>query len=170
MSADPPHPVYPLRLAKTGEVIEGDIRFDEMQRLTGLLLDYTGKLHYKLSFNYDDSGQCYIESEIKACLTMECQRCLEPFSFELNKQSKLGVIVSSDYSKSLDSYYEPVILDEEKLELNGLVEDELLLAMPLAPLHLMNDCPGQAELKRINAEARLKPFSVLSKLMKSKDN
>ena len=71
---------------------------------------------------------------------------------------------------------EPDILVVDKpLLLSALVEDELLLALPMVPTHELSECPAKAYVKkeldggRHEADGEKKnPFAVLDKLKKTK--
>lgn len=169
MPTDQLHSINPLRLAKAGECIGGNFRLDSMERLRGLVLDYDDKIEYSLSFSIDESGLCAIDSEISGTVTMECQRCLKPFVVEIQKRNLLGLVNDKDEMEALAAEYEPLLLDEELLAIDDLIEDELLLAIPLSPLHPVEKCSGQKELDRINAEAKPRPFAILASLQKDKE-
>ena len=49
------------------------------------------------------------------------------------------------------------------VSLNELVEDELLLAMPMIPMHELSECPARVSL-RAQQHSRASPFAVLDKL------
>ena len=96
MSSDPSQSINPLRLAKSRERIEGSLQLDSFERLKGDLLENTGELKFSLSFDFDESGVCSIESNIDTQITLECQRCFKPVLININKKSLLGVVDSKD--------------------------------------------------------------------------
>ena len=169
MPADPSRSINPLRLATAGESIEGSLRLDSMERLKGLLLDYDGDLKYSLSFAFDESGLCVVDSKISASVMMECQRCLQPFVIDIQKTNLLGIVKNKDEMESLAATYEPLLLEEDVMPVDELIEDELILAIPLSPLHPVEMCSGQKELDRINADAKPNPFAVLASLKRDKE-
>ena len=152
MSTDLSQSLNPLRLAKAGENLEGSIPLDTMTRVADLLLVNEGEINYCLSFTTKDSGLCVIESEIIGCLSLKCQRCLKPVVINICKQTQLGVVNNKDELEFLEKEYEPFLLNEGVFNVKELVEDELLLAIPLSPLHPVEQCPGTKELDRINAD------------------
>lgn len=169
MPSDQSRFINPLRLAKARKRVEGSIQLDSLVRLKGILLENTGKLQYSLSFDFDESGVCIVESVIESQLVFECQRCLKPVVIEIHKSSLLGVVNNKDEFEALAKNYEPLQLDEEIISIEELVEDELLLSIPLSPLHSDDKCSGKKDLDRINADAKLQPFAVLATLKKEKD-
>jgi DUF177 domain-containing protein len=164
MPSDPSQSINPLRLAKSRERIKGSLQLDSLERLKGVLLENTGQLEYSLSFDFDESGTCVIESVIDSQLILECQRCLKPVVIEIHKASLLGAIKDKDEIDSLAKEYEPLQLDEENIAVEELLEDELLLSIPLSPLHAENECSGKEMLDQVNADAKPQPFAVLAAL------
>ena len=169
MPTDLSQSLNPLRLAKAGERLEGDIQLDSMERITDMLLEHKGLLHYCLAFGVDDSGIHFIESEIRAQLLMKCQRCLESVTIDIDKQTMLGIVKNKEEAESLATKYEPFFLDDGEFNLKEFVEDELLLAIPFSPLHSEEQCSGTMELDRINAESKINPFAALASLKKDKN-
>jgi DUF177 domain-containing protein len=169
MPSDQSRSINPLRLAKAKERITGKIQLDSLARLKGLLLDNKGELNYSLGFDYDESGVCIVESTIETQLILKCQRCFKPVDIEIHKSSLLGVVRDKDEFDSLPSEYEPLELDDEIVTVEELIEDELLLSIPLSALHPEHDCSGTNKLDRVNAEAKRQPFAGLATLMKNKD-
>lgn len=169
MPTDQSRSINPLRLAKAKERIVGNVQLASLARLKGILLENKGKLKYSLSFDYDESGVCVVESSIEARLILQCQRCFEPVEVEIQKSSLLGVVNDEDEFDSLAREYEPLQLDDDVITVEELVEDELLLSIPLSALHPVDKCTGIEDLERINAEAKLNPFSGLAALIKDKD-
>jgi DUF177 domain-containing protein len=169
MPSDQSRSINPLRLAKARERIVGKIQLDSLVRLKDILLENTGELQYSLSFDFDESGICIVESMIDTQLILECQRCFKPVDIEIHKSSLLGVVNNKDEFDALAKEYEPLQLDEEIVTVEELVEDELLLSIPLSPLHSEDKCSGTNDLNRINADAKPQTFAVLAALKKKKD-
>jgi DUF177 domain-containing protein len=166
MPSDQSQSINPLRLAKSREQIKGSLQLDSLERLKGVLLENKGDLQYSLSFDFDESGTCIVESVIDTRLMLECQRCLKPVAIDIHKSSLLGVVKEKDEINTLAKEYEPLQMDEESIFLENLVEDELLLALPISPLHAGEDCSGKKVLDRINADAKPQPFAALAALKK----
>jgi len=169
MPSDLSQSISPLRLAKARERIVGEIQLASLARLKGILLDNKGKLKYSLAFDYDESGVCTVESTIETRLILECQRCFKPVEVDIYRSSLLGVIDDDDELSSLAKEYEPLQLNEGAITVEELIEDELLLSIPLSALHPVNKCSGTTDLDQVNADAKQQPFAGLAALIKDKD-
>ncbi|MCZ6803891.1 MAG: YceD family protein [Proteobacteria bacterium] len=169
MPSDQSRSINPLRLAKARERIEGCLQLDSLVRLKDILLENSGELKYSLSFDFDETGVCIVETGIESQLVLECQRCLDPVVIEIHQSSLLGIVKNKDELGVLAKDYEPLQLDEEIISVEELVEDELLLSLPQSPTHTEHECAGKEDLDRINAEAKQHPFAVLTTLKEDRE-
>jgi len=129
-----------------------------------------GELKYSLKFDFDKSGVCIIECEIETELILECQRCFKPLEFNVRNISLLGIIGKGKELGTLAKEYEPLELDEDgETTVEELIEEELLLSIPLSVLHPLDKCAGTNDLDKINVEAKVRPFSGLAVLINGKD-
>ncbi|HEY6087881.1 MAG TPA: YceD family protein, partial [Burkholderiaceae bacterium] len=71
----------------------------------------------------------------------DCQRCLQPVAIELDVARALRFVADEATAEALDAESEDDVLALPRwLDLHTLVEDELLLALPLVPMHA--ECPA----------------------------
>ncbi len=169
--------IDPLNFAARGRRISGAVKLSELTRLTELLLDNSGLVDIDISFDKERSLSV-IEGEIKANLILECQSCLEQVIYSIERRFKLGVVTSLEQSDKLEGICEPLILETEKISLNELIEDELLLALPDFPRHKTNCGENYTEKQQDALNGTLtnskqlnsnNPFSVLAKLKNTGD-
>ncbi len=98
-------------------------------------------------------------------VTMTCQRCLEPVTVVLDADRRLGFVGGEAQAAALDAESEDDVLALEPfLDLQALVEEELLLALPLVPRHVDCSPPDAARDEPPAAEA---PFAVLEALRRT---
>jgi len=164
MLPEQPQFINPLRLAKNKEHVKGSFSLDSLARLGDILLNKSGEAQYSFSFELDETNICLIKSEIGAKLLLKCQRCLKPVDIEISKCSLLGVYRNLDEFDKLENNYEPYQLDGDLISLKLLVEDEILLAAPMAPVHSKNNCVKGSLGGLFNKKGKRNPFAVLKKL------
>ena len=164
--------IDPVSFSERGKRLCGAIDLSGLTRLSGMLLDNSGVVEVDLSF--DKEGRLStIQGEIKANLIVECQSCLKQLVLPISRDFKLGLVNSLEQADRLASDCEPLILENEKISLNELVEDELLLALPDYPRHEY-ECVERDEVKSAvkDIDEQLttnNPFSVLAKLKNTGD-
>ena len=165
MSPDLPLTIEPKRLARKGETIAGQYAIHDMQRLGGLLHDQSGQIIFRLEFTHDtDQKISYIMGSIQANLNIICQRCLGSMELLIDNRVYLGVIFDQADAYQLPDECEPLITGEESINLSSLIEDEVILALPIAAMHKDNECKATELLTEINDTKKDSPFSVLKSL------
>ncbi|MCE1238541.1 MAG: YceD family protein [Azonexaceae bacterium] len=152
--------------ARNGGVLEGTLAVRELARLHDLLAGLGGGVAWRLEGYKGSRGEPLLQLTVTGVLPLACQRCLEAVPFELDVDSLLelvpeGADMSQDELEDDSRDFLPVV---KELDVAELVEDEILLALPVAPRHEKCGLPGAAE-----AGDRVNPFTVLGGL-KGKPN
>ena len=170
MSPDLPLTIEPKRLARKGEIVAGQYAIDEMQRLGGLLHDQSGQVTFRLEFTHDDEKKTsFIMGNIHAVVNIVCQRCLGPMPFTIDNQIYLGIIREQDDEYELPDGCEPLIASDESVNLASLIEDEVILALPIVTMHDEKECNATELLTEINSTKKESPFAVLKTLAEKSD-
>jgi uncharacterized protein len=140
-----------------------------MTRLAASLASTGGSVAYEVDFDRDELGIAYMAVRAQAELAMVCQRTLETFVLPIAIDTRLGLIVREEEEAGLPEGYEPLMVENDHLRPADVIEDELLLALPLIPVK-----PGAAESELVWSSGpdiepepepeRENPFSVLGRL------
>lgn len=107
-----------------------------------------------------------------ARFVLQCQSCLEPFSYEIMSDFVLGIVNTLDEANALPERYEPALAHDGSLTLREMIEDEIILNLPIIPRHEPEDCKVKLPLKDAGWEQGKgeNPFRVLESLKHKKDN
>jgi len=105
-------------------------------------------------------------------VTLECQRCLQPMPTPVHIERRLFFVEGEDAAAALDAESEEDVLAlSPSLDLHALVEDELLLSLPIVPRHDVCAAPlvfgGAADQEAAEDDAREHPFAALAALKRS---
>lgn len=153
-----PEAFDPRQAARSGERFAGSLPLSRFHRLTDLLVEPAGEVAVALSLETDDSGRPVVGGVIRATLGLICQRCLEPMTVELRAEPRLVVVAGEDLAPE-DGAEHVLCGPGERLALAELVEDELILGLPVVALHgAGSSCAAPAAAER---ERRSSPFAVL---------
>ena len=99
---------------------------------------------------------------------LQCQRCLGPVRVPLSVRRRIRFVDGEDAAAELDASSEDDVLASSRaLDLRGLIEDELLLAMPLVPLHEVCPEPLSILVEADSAAEKPNPFAVLAALKRA---
>jgi len=155
--------------------VEGRLPLSALTRLGGSLLDSDGDVRFALDFDRDALQVPYVELRIEAQLPLVCQRSMERFLLPVSIVQRLGLIRDEADEAALPEGYEPLLVPEDgMLRTADLVEDELILAVPVVPVSpsseaVEHDWPVTQAEQEEQAQDRPNPFAALSAL-KSKPN
>ena len=163
--------IDPIRLAKRGEYLVGQMDLRGMDRLLSMLVSEQGMLDVQLAFDIDNAGIRNIRGLIQTDVTVTCQRCLKPMDYVLEADVMLGIIKHRDQAEKLPDCYEPLLIETDEVSLRGIVEDELILAMPATPMHDEAECQCQSidaykkhDTDTADNAERKNPFAILADL------
>lgn len=117
---------------------------------------------YSLRGERGADGRFGLRLGIKGWLQLTCQRCLGPMDYNIASESWF-VLVSSEAELPEDETDDEVdyLVASDELDVEALVREEILLAMPLAPKHDEGPCADTLE-KRVSHKGN--PFKVLEGL------
>lgn len=168
MSTSPDRPLDVLGLARDRVVVEREFPIAGFARLRDRLAEATGNAHARAQFGL--AGQWpTAQLALEADVVLSCQRCLKPVRRKVASESRL--VFASEDAPELPGDYEAIGGDPRMIDFAALVEDELLLGLPLVPRHEANEnCtpPGGGEIvtgETPSTEMR-RPFAGLKDLLK----
>jgi len=140
----------PERLCGLGKAYEGELALSEFPRLAALMADTTGSARFRLAFHRDAERRCVIEVEVDSVLVLQCQRCLGPYAEPVSGRARLAVVRGPVEAERLPDHLDPLVVDDEQVALRTLIEDELILSVPSAPMHSPEAC--EVDLRQVNAD------------------
>lgn len=134
--------IDPVECLKQDKSFQGVVSSAELPRLSELLLSPTEKnIAYSMTFSRDASKRCIIHSHVTAQLPVLCQRCGQAMVLPVDVSTQLCVVADDQLAKQLPADYEPLVIAEGVVSFGDIVEEELLLAVPMIPKHPEDECP-----------------------------
>ena len=169
-----PDLVEPLRLADQGVTLEGSLPLASLERLQDCAPP--GELvQVHLRFETDVGRRPLLKGSFSTALTLVCQRCLQPMRAPLQGGFQVFLVRSLDEADRLDDSMDVLQVAERAMRLKNIVEDEVLLAVPSAPLHPIGECSAEQvpqpppEDVVQQDEQRPNPFAALAALKNDHD-
>ncbi|WP_157954445.1 YceD family protein [Saccharospirillum mangrovi] len=128
----------------------------------------------ELDFFQDEEHRRIVTGTVRGQVELECQRCLQPMVQPLDSRFRLAIVYNDEMAKALPADDEPLLLlPDESLDPASIVEEELLLSLPLQAMHSEAECRIQTEFKpetddtsTATEPTRDNPFQVLASLKK----
>ena len=110
------------------------------------------------------------EVKVEGTASLVCQRCLETMQLGVETSTEVGLIATEADANRVPEELEPVLAPEGRISVGELVEEELLLTLPIVPLHGEDDAcevaPSAPLADNGREEETQKPFEQLAELLK----
>ena len=157
-------------VALRGATLSGTARVASMPRVVDRLAEGTAKdstaVSWRIAGVADAQGRPALEIELEGGVPLECQRCLQAFTWPLRQRTTLLLARNERELEVLDADDETleVILADRPQDAQTLIEDEVLLALPFAPRCERPECAGNP-LQSVDPDApRTSAFAALGGL------
>ena len=141
-----------LDFALKGMQIDTQVSFAELPRLLDVLENPQGILHYTLHGGQDDLGRSVLDVSMNGSCQLRCQRCLNGMDYTIQHEARLllcdkaalDVLESSGFlaghpDEDEEDECESILADAH-LDVLALLEEEILLSLPIAPMHQQGAC------------------------------
>ena len=153
--------------------IEGTVSPEDLPRLADSRIAIVDSGSAAFDFRRDEEARYLVAVSVEAKVVMQCQRCLSDMEVAIKSASLMACVWTDEEAASLPATYEPLLV-EDAADLSDIVEEEILLAIPVAPIH-ETECKSEAQQAALAAEGeglekvedtgeRESPFAVLERL------
>ena len=145
-------------------LFEGSIQLSQLPRLSSLVIPHETEISLRFEFATSLFELPSIRGHIDTELQLECQRCLEPVSQIIDADFDLLIDATDDDVQAFQQ--DTVYSDEGYLNVFEVIEDELILSLPLIAMHDEITCNPywQPEVEQLQAVTKENPFAVLKSL------
>jgi DUF177 domain-containing protein len=135
----------------------GSVKLAALPRLAAAVADSGGLATAELQVD-SAGGRVRVQGWVQANLVLSCQRCFGKLDFPVKADINLVWVRSDAEAQNLPEGYEPLLSASGKVKFADLIEDELLLALPMAALHTPPQaCKADARIRPLQASAAGKP-------------
>lgn len=136
-----------------GTAIEGVWPVRNMTRLQDYLSADSGQASVHLTLSRDRDWRRIIQGEISVTVEVTCERCLESFPLSLSESVRLAVVESEGLAERLPEEIDPWLTDADTLSIPDIIEDQLILGMPIVARHQDADCMPAEQRDALRAAA-----------------
>ena len=165
-------PLVVDRLCRGEAEIEFDVPLAELPRLKSRIPGIGGSVRGTACFG-QQSGFAVAEMSLAGTARLQCQRCMQAMELCIESTTNLALILVEADAAEVPDELEPVLAREGRISTGELVEEELLLALPIVPLHEeLAECavPPAAPLIAEEGPEHVtqRPFEGLAELLRDK--
>lgn len=157
-----PEQVDAWRMVETRRGFAGRAPLAALTRLRDSLEDAEGEVRFALDFGIDTLQVPYVDLDIETALPLQCQRSLRRFLQPVRIRQRLGLIRQESDEAALPADCEPLLVPADgMLRPAELVEDELILALPVVPVSPDAETVERDFAPTVEEIAQANPFAAL---------
>ncbi|BBM03766.1 YceD family protein [Microbulbifer sp. GL-2] len=163
-----PKSIDARKLVQREQYLDGILPLESLDRLRAAVESVDGEIVSELQFGRDLQGHLTVSGKVLCIVELLCQRCLRPVREQVEAQFCWGIVWTEEQGKALPKDLDQVIQDGDELDLHLVLEDEILLNLPMVAYH-NEECVSKesfhvGEEKAEAGEQRENPFKVLEQL------
>lgn len=155
-----------LDFARNAGTHHGKIALSGLERLQDYLVGNSGELRYEITGALNGNGRPILRISVQGLIKLRCQRCLGELGHVLDLRTDL---LLAENEKELSSFDEDESIDgilaEPDLDVLALIEDEIILSLPISPRHSESECAIRDGLN-VDTAAENPLFAALAALKK----
>lgn len=165
-----PISVDPVKSAGKQLSYLGVVPGTSLNRLQELLVAPCADVDAELEFAVDAQNVKHMRGHAEVKVTVACERCGDPMAVELVSDFVYAPVTKRQTATDMPSEYEAIEVDElGEIQLHRIIEDELILAMPVVVKHDERECridSNAMQWGKIDSASEKKenPFAVLQEL------
>jgi len=155
--------IDPARFARDRSRVTGLLAVDQLPRLADLLFSREGVVSYSVEGDTSANGQPMLRIRLSGDLAVSCQRCLDCLPLHLDVQRDLILVAAAAGLDPLEDEDDDTdaIPSTGSLDLHDLLEQEIVLSVPMAPRHPESACGIQSADEKSGKAGS--PFSALAR-------
>jgi len=149
-------------------VLEGTLSISDLERLDDTVANHEGELRYRVTATLDKRRRKVVSCTIEGFVFLTCQSSLEAFRHAISLEDRLVLVDDENQLPPIEEEddTEDYLVADEPLDIRDLVEDAVLLSLPMVPRKPGLEEAGMAAGKP--AAQKESPFAALASLKKTK--
>ncbi|MEQ1668897.1 MAG: DUF177 domain-containing protein [Sulfuriferula sp.] len=154
--------IHSLAFAQGNSVLSGSISVDKLPRLTAALMARAANVSYIIKGGV--AVRPYLRLKLSGDLPLLCHRCAQVFTWHLETECQVWLAQDEAELMAWDREADGLadaMLAEAQFDWQAWLEEEVLLALPVSPVHPDDGCSATAEQGK---SERPNPFAVLAAL------
>lgn len=156
--------------------ITADLPLARLLRFAEQLSSRSGDVAVALQFGRDEEGRRLLSGTLDTQVQVACQRCLQDMGMGLHCTLSLLILDTEEEVQALREDQDGVVMSEDgDLDVAALIEDELILSLPMIPMHedvgcngVLNELKNVLKVEESAAQQRSHPFAKLAELKQDK--
>ena len=160
------------RLSRGEAEIDFEVPLAELPRLKSRIPGIGGSVRGAARFG-QESRFAVAELSLAGTASLQCQRCMQAMELATESTTNVALILAEADAAEVPDELEPVLAREGRISAGELVEEEMLLVLPIVPLHEeLTECAVPPAVPLVADEGpehvTQRPFAGLDELLRHK--
>jgi uncharacterized protein len=149
------------RFCKEGAILSGLFTPADLPRLAEEVLPATS---FSVAWRAQGGAPNFLDLTLQSSVQMKCQRCLGAMEEPIDVSYRFQFVADEATAQAQDEESDDVdsLVHARQFDLQELIEDEMLMALPFVSLH--ETCPNAGAIAFLPAADKPNPFEVLKNL------
>jgi uncharacterized protein len=159
-----------LDFAGNGRSIRGELQVAELPRLSEMLENPRAFLSYTVHGGVDKQGTHFLDLRVTGQCQLRCQRCLNTLDYPVRLDTRLLLrdqasldALDDKAARGEEEAFDSILADPH-MDVLDMLEEEILLSLPIAPKHEFGACRAAGGESR---HEERHPFAVLANLKRN---
>jgi uncharacterized protein len=161
----PREPLDVDRLSQEGAAVSFECDLSGLAPLRSVHAGITGRIQGRVRFGREQ-GFAVAELRMQGSALQQCQRCLGPVRMTLDGEARIALVGSEEEGARVPAEFEPVLAPAGRISIDQLLTEELLLTLPIVPLHAQGEAGCKAQQPATREVETHRPFARLAELVK----
>lgn len=132
MSPGPADQVNAKELSARAAVLERHYDLQQLERVAEAGGLPGTRINAQWRFGAFD-GRTTVDVRVEGVAVLTCQRCLQPAECMIDESAQVALV--GEEAEAVPDGFEPFVARSEQLSLSAMAEEQVLLALPLVPMH-----------------------------------
>lgn len=137
-----PQQVDHRKLAEEKTELHGSLPLASFTRLGEMIATTDGDVEVQLKFRPGKKQRTLVLGKYSATVVMECQNCLEPVTVKVESSLRSQIVAHVEDLLAMEQEEDGIVCNSRELSLVDLLEDELIVNLPMVPRHEAGECTG----------------------------
>lgn len=156
-----PEQIKLFKFASRGLSFSKSYKLRDLPRVSELVSNLDDFVSVELSFMLEINNVPCIIGEMELNVNLPCQRCLNDVNIYLKPKFKLAFLQNEKQGEELDFSYDTVLNNDEEFSTIEFITDEVLISMPMIPMHNYDCTIDQQDSMHFEKQKRVSPFAIL---------
>ncbi len=159
------------RLSRGAAALDFDLALRQLPRLSSRAELIGGSVRGRVRFGRE-SGHAVADVSLEGAAQLQCQRCMRPMEQPLSARVRVALLAAETEAGAVPEALEPVLARDGRISIVELIEEEVLLSLPIVPMHAAGESCGPLEAVVALSEpveaSTQRPFARLDELLSHK--